>query len=125
MLLLILQLVTYCLSLQGTFVSFVPEGLPATVTILLTIAAKRMSQRNVMVKDLPSVETLGAITLLATDKTGTLTKNQMTVGFIWTGLNYFYTQDSNHDLRCASPIDTKHAGVNEILHISILCSSVT
>ncbi|KAI8850029.1 hypothetical protein BC829DRAFT_390250 [Chytridium lagenaria] len=67
------------------FVSFVPEGLPATVTMLLTIAAKRMASRKVLVKDLQGVETLGAITLLATDKTGTLTRNQMTVTYIWTG----------------------------------------
>ncbi|KAI8893117.1 E1-E2 ATPase-domain-containing protein, partial [Globomyces pollinis-pini] len=63
----------------GTFTSFVPQGLPTTVSVLLSLAAKRMASRNVLVKDLQSVETLGAITLLATDKTGTLTKNQMTV----------------------------------------------
>ncbi|KAJ2464043.1 hypothetical protein GGI02_005090, partial [Coemansia sp. RSA 2322] len=68
----------------GIFVAWVPEGLPATVTMLLTIAAKRMAAENVLVKDLQGVETLGAITLLATDKTGTLTRNQMTVTNIWT-----------------------------------------
>jgi sodium/potassium-transporting ATPase subunit alpha len=47
----------------GVFVSFVPEGLPATVTMLLSIAAKRMAARNVLVKDLKGVETLGAITV--------------------------------------------------------------
>lgn len=68
----------------GIFVAFVPEGLPATVTMLLTIAAKRMAAENVLVKDLKGVETLGAITLLATDKTGTLTRNQMTTTNLWT-----------------------------------------
>ncbi|KAJ2010874.1 hypothetical protein IWW57_006801, partial [Coemansia sp. S610] len=73
----------------GTFVAWVPEGLPATVTMLLTIAAKRMAAENVLVKDLQGVETLGAITLLATDKTGTLTRNQMTVCNVWTnGIMY-------------------------------------
>ncbi|CAG8536756.1 6103_t:CDS:2, partial [Acaulospora colombiana] len=57
----------------SVLVAWVPEGLPATVTVLLTIAAKRMAAQNVLVKDLQGVETLGAITLLATDKTGTLT----------------------------------------------------
>jgi sodium/potassium-transporting ATPase subunit alpha len=52
----------------GIFVAWVPEGLPATVTMLLTIAAKRMATQNVLVKHLQGVETLGAITLLATDK---------------------------------------------------------
>lgn len=67
----------------GLFVAFVPQGIPATVTLLLTIAAKRLSQKNVLVKDLQGVETLGAITLLATDKTGTLTQNKMSVVGSW------------------------------------------
>lgn len=67
----------------GIFVSFLPQGLPATMTILLTTAAKRMAARNVLVKELRSVETLGAMTLLATDKTGTLTQNKMAVVGGW------------------------------------------
>lgn len=67
----------------GLFVAFVPQGIPATVTLLLTIAAKRLSKKNVLVKDLQGVETLGAITLLATDKTGTLTQNKMSVVGTW------------------------------------------
>lgn len=67
----------------GIFVSFLPQGLPATMTILLTSAAKRMAKRNVLVKELRSVETLGAVTLLATDKTGTLTQNLMAVVGGW------------------------------------------
>lgn len=67
----------------GIFISFLPQGLPATMTILLTTAAKRMAQRNVLVKELRSVETLGAMTLLATDKTGTLTQNKMAVVGGW------------------------------------------
>jgi sodium/potassium-transporting ATPase subunit alpha len=68
----------------GIFVAWVPEGLPATVTMLLTVAAKKMASQNVLVKDLQGVETLGTIILLATDKTGTLTRNQMTTTNIWT-----------------------------------------
>lgn len=67
----------------GIFVSFLPQGLPATMTILLTSAARRMAKRNVLVKELRSVETLGAMTLLATDKTGTLTQNLMAVVGGW------------------------------------------
>lgn len=54
----------------GILVAFVPQGLPSTVTMLLSIAARRMATKNVLVKDLQGVETLGALTLLATDKTG-------------------------------------------------------
>lgn len=67
----------------GIFVSYVPQGLPLTMSTLLTIAAKRMAKRNVLVKNLQAVETLGSITLLATDKTGTLTQNKMNVISCW------------------------------------------
>lgn len=67
----------------GSFLSFLPQGLPATITSLLTVAAKRMAKQNVLVKNLQGVETLGAITLLATDKTGTLTMNRMDVVEVW------------------------------------------
>ncbi len=69
----------------GTFLAFLPQGLPATITTLLTVAAKRMTKKNVLVKSLQGVETLGAITLLATDKTGTLTMNQMEAVAWWSG----------------------------------------
>ncbi|KAJ3303844.1 hypothetical protein HDU76_005292 [Blyttiomyces sp. JEL0837] len=109
----------------GTFVSFVPEGLPATVTVLLTIAAKRMAGRQVLVKDLQGVETLGAITLLATDKTGTLTRNQMTVTYLWSGFELFYAQnlvagsaESEHSIA----LDLNKEGPKEVIHIAALCS---
>ncbi|KAJ3152839.1 hypothetical protein HDU89_001044 [Geranomyces variabilis] len=109
----------------GTFVSFVPEGLPATVTVLLTFAAKRMALRNVLVKDLQGVETLGAITLLATDKTGTLTRNQMTVTYIWTGGDLYYAQpmsESSTEAQEAKTFDMTAPAVDEIVHIAALCS---
>ncbi|KAI8643322.1 hypothetical protein BD408DRAFT_415049 [Parasitella parasitica] len=102
----------------SVFVAWVPEGLPATVTILLTISAKRMAARNVLVKDLQGVETLGAITLLATDKTGTLTRNQMTVTYIWTCLTLKNAMDKQNQQR---PI-VEEPGVCEIINISTLNS---
>ncbi|KAF1319924.1 putative hydrolase, partial [Globisporangium splendens] len=66
-------------------VANVPQGLPATVTSLLTITAKRMARHNIFVKRLDCVETMGSLTLIATDKTGTLTKNVMTVTDTWYG----------------------------------------
>jgi sodium/potassium-transporting ATPase subunit alpha len=103
----------------GIFVAWVPEGLPATVTMLLTIAAKRMAAENVLVKDLQGVETLGAITLLATDKTGTLTRNQMTTTSLWTCGELYEASSSAGNEKAVAELDK--AGVVEILLISSLC----
>ncbi|TAQ90786.1 hypothetical protein B7494_g891 [Chlorociboria aeruginascens] len=104
----------------GIFVAWVPEGLPATVTMLLTIAAKRMASQNVLVKDLQGVETLGAITLLATDKTGTLTRNQMTATNIWTCGVLYETSNQVGTEKDVAGLDSH--GVIDILHIAALCS---
>ncbi|KAJ3062449.1 hypothetical protein HDU98_001691, partial [Podochytrium sp. JEL0797] len=108
----------------GTFVSFVPEGLPATVTMLLSIAAARMAKREVLCKDLQGVETLGAITLLATDKTGTLTRNQMTLTFMWTGLKLYFAQnlpEGSHEASIASPFEMNDSdATNELLHAAAI-----
>lgn len=68
----------------GIITANVPEGLLPTVTLALAVSVQRMAKRNALVKKLSSVETLGGATVICTDKTGTLTQNEMTVREIWT-----------------------------------------
>lgn len=68
---------------MGMIVAFVPEGLLPTVTLALAMSTQRMARRHALVKRLSAVETLGCTTVICTDKTGTLTQNEMTVREIW------------------------------------------
>lgn len=68
----------------GMIVAFIPEGLLPTVTLSLAQGVQRMAKKHALLKDLNSVETLGETTVICSDKTGTLTQNQMTVDHVWT-----------------------------------------
>ncbi len=67
----------------GIAVALVPQALPAQVTVAMSTTSKRLAEMNAVVKSLPSVETLGSTSVISTDKTGTLTKNEMTVTALW------------------------------------------
>jgi len=77
------DIITNLLFMIGIIVANVPEGLLATVTVSLTLTSKRMAKKQVLVKNLESVETLGSTSTICSDKTGTLTQNRMTVAHMW------------------------------------------
>ena len=74
----------------GIIVANVPEGLSLTIAVSLTLAAKRMKNKNILVKQLSSVETLGSCSVICSDKTGTITANQMNVSHLWAPRKDFF-----------------------------------
>lgn len=83
----------------GMIVAFIPEGLEPTVTLSLAGAVQRMAKKHAWIKRLSSVETLGSTSVICSDKTGTLTKNEMTVKELWTLEKNYHVSGEDYAVR--------------------------
>jgi len=104
-------------------VSVIPEGIPAVIAITLALAIGRMHKSNALIRKLPAAETLGRVTVICTDKTGTLTEEEMVVTDLYSDGKFFKIKSKNflHNNNKVEPL--KIHGLKQLLKIGIMCNN--
>ena len=112
----------------GLSVAAIPEGLPAVLTITLAIGVQAMAKRNAIVRRLPAIETLGSVSVICTDKTGTLTRNEMMVASVLTHQHLFTLEGTGYEPKGVLKMEdahispSEHTMLEELARASALCN---
>lgn len=116
------------MAVVGLSVAAIPEGLPAVLSITLAVGVQAMAQRNAIVRRLPAIETLGSVSVICTDKTGTLTRNEMMVASVLTHQNLFtldgdgYSPDGTLKLQDSRVSPSEHLVLEQLARAASLCN---
>ncbi|MFT4582589.1 MAG: calcium-translocating P-type ATPase [Gammaproteobacteria bacterium] len=119
------------MAVVGLSVAAIPEGLPAVLTITLAVGVQAMARRHAIVRRLPAIETLGSVSVICTDKTGTLTRNEMMVASVVTQAHVFSIEGAGYEpngaiiLNDAAVRGSDHTNLEELGRSALLCNDAS